>query len=128
MDRNELERVLKAEKYTYKIITVDDLRIKKDRTMLYGYTCDRSTFHVYLKDMKIHTVIYNTDYSEDEPKPINMREINVKCNEDFIPDKRLYPAACDCEFSMLLGRVTGRSMPFTSYEERPEAQYYGFIL
>lgn len=128
MNRNELERVLRAERYTYKILTVDDLRIKKDRTLLYGYTCDRSTFHVYLKDMKIHAVIYNTDYSEDEPKPINMREINVKCNEDFIPDKRLYPAACDCEFSMLLGRVTGRSMPFTTYEERPEMQYYGFIL
>lgn len=128
MNRDELERVLKAEKYTYGVITVDDLRIKKDRTLLYGYTCARSTFHVYLKDMKIHTVIYNVDYTEDEPKPFNMREIEISDNEDFIPNKRLYPAACDYEFSMLLGRVTGKSLPFTTYEERPEQQYYGFIL
>lgn len=128
MNREELGKVVNAEKYSYKVLTVDDLRRKNDRTLLYGYTCTRNTFHVYLKDGKIYTVIYNVDYSEDESKVIGMREIKVGCNEDFIPDKRLYPAACDYEFSLLLGRVTGRSLPFTSYEDRQEKQYYGFIL
>lgn len=32
-----------------KLITSDNLYNERDRTLLYGYTCDRKTFHVYLK-------------------------------------------------------------------------------
>ena len=85
-----------------KVITASDLINKKDRTLLYGYTCTRETFHVYLKNMKIHVVIYQNYYVCEIVKLKNMREIIVKSNIDYIPDKRLYPEACDFEFCKLL--------------------------
>lgn len=38
-----------------KLITGDDLVNERDRTLLYGYTCDRKTFHVYLKYSQLPT-------------------------------------------------------------------------
>lgn len=73
-----------------------------DRTLLYGYTCDRKTFHVYLKDKEIHTVFYDISYEEKDPNPIKMAEVHVMSNRDYIPDKRLYPEACDYQFCKLL--------------------------
>lgn len=101
-----------------------------NRTLLYGYTCERETFHVYLKDQKIYTVVYNTDYSIVEPKPKNMRQIEVKSNSDFVPDKRLYPERCDYHFCLAL-KERGVDLPFTHWSEEvaPNKRgYYGFIL
>lgn len=55
------KRKMNKEEYGYIIdlqlkgvspVDVYDLDNKNDRTLLYGYTCDRDTFHVYIKDMK----------------------------------------------------------------------------
>ena len=35
------------------VLSAEDLKDKSDRTLLYGYTCDRDTWHVYLEDGKI---------------------------------------------------------------------------
>jgi len=45
----------------------------------------------------------------------------------LIPDKRLYPAACDLEFCRVLVDE-GEDLPFTTFEEREQVQYHGKIL
>lgn len=106
------------------LITVDMLNNKEDRTLLYGYTCERKTFHVYLKDQQIHTIVYSGGYENNQPNYI--REINVEYNCDYIPDKRIYPERCDFEFCMLL-TMKGKKLLFLAYEEVEKQQYYGLI-
>lgn len=48
-------------------IQAEDLFDISDRTLLYGYTCNIDTFHVYVKDKQIHTVLYRVDYQNDMP-------------------------------------------------------------
>lgn len=63
-----------------------------DRTLVYGYTVERYTFHVYLLGGMIHryvtdgpvTVSYSCD-TEIEPGAV-------------IPNKRAYPERCDYSF------------------------------
>ena len=129
MTKTELELIENIDKTKDKPICADDLKpFLKDRTLLYGYTCDRRTFHVYIKGMKIYTVIYDNDYSGDKIKPKNIKEISVKSNYDYIPDKRLYPETCDYQFCKLLKNYD-INLPFTGFnEERPVQDFYGFTL
>jgi hypothetical protein len=101
---------------------------------LYGYTCERKTFHVYVKNEQIYTVVYDTEYSRAVPKPVNMRQIEIKSNHDYVPDKRLYPERCDYNFCLLL-KEKGVNLPFTHWSEPveialddPRYPYYGFTL
>ncbi len=112
-----------------RIICAKDLRpFLRDRTLLYGYTCKGKTFHVYLKNEKIHAVTYFVDYTDRVPTPKDMSVIAIEKNEDYIPDKRLYPEACDYHFCELL-KKKGIALPFTGYnEERPKDDFYGFTL
>ena len=127
MTLKELEFLKNINKIN-ELITAKDLLNTKDRTLLYGYMCTRETFHVYLKNNEIHTVIYSRDYSENSIKPKNMREISIKSNANYIPDKRLYPETCDYEFCVLL-KERDIYLPFTTYDEkRPLCNYYGFTL
>lgn len=127
MTLKELEFLENVDKID-ELINEKDLLNTKGRTLLYGYTCTRETFHVYLKNNEIHTVIYNTDYSGDYTKPKDMQELTIKSNYDYVPDKRLYPETCDYEFCKLL-KERNVGLPFTGYnEERPFRIYYGFTL
>jgi len=96
-----------------------DLIDKSDRTLLYGYTCDRSTFHVYIKDGEIKIVVYKTVG--------DLREIIPTCNSDYLPDKRVYPAKSDYEFCRRL-MLSGCRPCFTYWEEDIPEQYYGLTL
>lgn len=98
----------------YPKITADNLTNKKNRTLLYGFTCDRDTWHVYLFDMNIYVCKYA--YGEN---PI---DIGYICDE-FVPDKRLYPARCDFEFCSLL-KSRGIYLPFTTYGEKETVAYH----
>ena len=120
-------KILENEKES--VLCADDLKPHlKYRTLLYGYTCENETFHVYLKDGKIHAVAYFNDYSDDTVKPKNMREIKIENNRDFIPDKRLYPEACDYHFCKLL-KLRDIHLPFTTWnEKRAKKDFYGFVL
>lgn len=118
-------KIVKGLKQERKMVTVEDLNDKSDRTLLYGYTCMRRTWHVYLKDKEIHIVKYRHDYERDIP--MDLVEIEPKCNEDYIPDKRLYPSACDFEFCMML-KAQNCDLPFTSENDRPKAMYYGYTV
>ena len=85
------------------IIQAEDLSpYVYDKTLIYGYTCERLTFHVYIKNRKIYTVVYNTDYSTGRAKPIDMRLITVTSNKDYVPDKRIYPERCEYHFCKML--------------------------
>lgn len=127
MTLKEIEFLEKVDQID-ELINEKDLLNTKGRTLLYGYTCARETFHVYLKNNKIYTVMYNNDYSGDYTKPKNMRELAIKSNYDYVPDKRLYPETCDYEFCKLL-KKRGINLPFTTFnEERILQDYYGFTL
>ena len=129
MTKEDFERFNNIEKIKEKIIEAEDLKpFLKDRTLLYGYTNERKTFHVYMKNVKIHTVIYDTDFNNGIQKPINMMEVEIKSNHDYVPNKRLYPECCDYHFCKLLKNI-GIELPFTTYqEERPIKDFYGFTI
>lgn len=112
------------------LISVENLCNIKDRTLLYGYNYYRTIFHVYLKNRIIHTVLYKTIYSDLylTIKPINMIEISVMSNYDYVPNKRLYPEACDYEFCKLL-KERNIILPFTIFDnKRDMTDFYGFTL
>lgn len=94
---------------------------KAARTLLYGYTCDRSTWHVYLDEYGVmHKVVY------DSNKLLKLHCAGEIQDAELMPDKRLYPEACDAEACALLIRA-GRSLPFTTYTDtkRPANPYIG---
>jgi hypothetical protein len=81
-----------------------------DRTLLYGYDCDRRSWHVYQKDGHIHRAIYITSNRLPEVHDQNC-ELDA---ETLVPNKRLYPEACDFEFCLKL-KALGIPLPFTTY-------------
>jgi hypothetical protein len=100
-------------------VSVGELSDKSDRTLLYGYTCSRDTWHVYLQYGQICVYIY--DFHDRQINFFFGVQLNVG---DLIPDKRLYPAACDFEFCKIL-QSKGVSLPFTTYEKREPRQFHG---
>jgi len=131
MRKEWFEKLSEIDKANETIIGIQELRpYIYNRTLLYGYTCERETFHVYLKDQKTYTVVYKTDYSRGAPMPKNMRQIEVNSNRDFVPDKRLYPERCDYHFCRAL-KERGIDLPFTHWSEEIEPNekgYCGFTL
>ena len=103
MNQHELENLTNRKS---RVITANDLVDKSDRTLLYGYTCSRDTFHVYLKNGEIETVLYGYNQS-----PVAYK---VNSNHDYVPDKRVYPEDCDIEFAKLL-HDCGVEIVFTRY-------------
>ena len=105
------------------IISVGDLTDKRDRTLLWGYTLDRNSFHVYLEGEKIHLYVYS--YGEKE---ILKSESGFEMEaEKLIPSKRVYPEASDYEFCKKLLDM-GINIPFTTFsEDGEEQQFYGAI-
>ena len=123
-----LEELKVIENTNNELVTDSDLYNLNDRTLLYGYTCDRETLHVYLKDGGIHTVIYKLRGFNDGVADYDIREVNVKSNEDYVQSKRLYPNACDFEFCKLL-KARGIYPSFTTFEDEwAKKDFYGTIL
>ncbi|MBI6883213.1 hypothetical protein [Pseudomonas putida] len=93
----------------------------QDRTLLWGYTLDRSSFHVYIKDGVLHRVVYghpNTLISH-----ISGEELAC---ESMAPDKRAYPAACDEQFSRLM-HEKGQHVRYTTFTEREDIPFHGLV-
>ena len=123
----------------YTHIEVSDLINRSDRTLIYGYTCDRETFHVYLKEEMFHKIIYNHSYKlvsdegEINPRVIQLEVIETEsfysaAPNKFIPNKRVYPERCDYELCNLL-KNKGVVIPFTSWSDNFESkQYYGLLI
>lgn len=118
MNKNDFLALGDIEELVHKL-TIDDLEDKSDRTLLYGYTCDRYTWHVYVENQEIITLFYG--FGE-------MKEVYVSEDRYYVPDKRLYPECCDFEFCALL-KERGVHLPFTTFnEDREYSQYYGKLI
>jgi hypothetical protein len=91
---------------------------QRDRTLLWGYTLERDSWHVYLKGGLIHLHHYSSAGT------ISHRSGHTMVAADLRPDKRAYPEACDFGFCMLMCKL-GVDIPFTTIQEREPAQFYG---
>lgn len=78
-----------------KTVCVIDL-IGPDRTLLYGYTVDRDTWHVYLQDGLIHLLVYTGNTM------LSHRSAGTWDAEDLVPNKRVYPESTDEAFAWTL--------------------------
>lgn len=107
-----------------RLVKVSELKDKSDRTLLYGYTLERNTVHVYLLDGFINVFRYN---NKDELYFDVGKELEL--NSYLIPNKRLYPECCDKEFcELIFSKGTEPSMNFTYFNEKREAKvFYGDI-
>ena len=118
MDRQEFLKI-NEDRIRPFVLHVRMLKDQSDRTLLYGYNCDRSTWHVYM----LKGTIYLHHYTPDS----QLRKESCAAWEasELIPDKRLYPEACDAEMCKLLAGF-GVHLPFTTFNEaRPKSQFYG---
>lgn len=91
------------------------------RTLLYGYTCERATWHVYLDAQGVlHKVVYVGN------KLLLTHASGIIPDLGLIPDKRLYPEDCDEEACALLIKA-GCNLPFTTFTEkdRPPGPFIG---
>lgn len=102
---------------------VDLLQDKTDRTLIWGYTPEKDSFHVYLQEGTIVRLVYG--YRDTEP--------SVEAGTDFfpqtlVPAKRVYPEASDAEFCGLLQQV-GAEFTFATFDPKREPkQFHGKTL
>lgn len=108
------------------LFTTDSLSNHTPRTLLYGYTCDRNTWHVYLdEDGFINKLVYNSSgarLNHDRETAISFAEL--------IPNKRAYPNLTDLEFAKVCF-LHGFSIPFTTHAKQKSinnANFFGLRL
>lgn len=102
-------------------IEASELTDQTDRTLIYGYTVERLSFHLYLENGAFHRVIYDGD------KVFLAGETGVESLSltQCVPDKRVYPERCDFEFCRIL-KSRDVSIPFTTFDPNVEARaFYG---
>lgn len=91
------------------LLSVDDLTDKSDRTLIYGYDTERLTHHTYIKQGEIVSVTYSPSTA------VVSKE--VRSNDDYSPNKRIYPKQSDYEFCKLL-KERGVHVSFATYDEK----------
>lgn len=79
------------------VISILDLPAGYEGTLLYGYNCDRTTFHVYAKDEEIHAVTYDSDKSVIKHEHRGGLEV-----DQCYPNKRVYRQETQYFFAKLL--------------------------
>lgn len=85
----------------------------RDGTLLYGFNSEFDRFHVYLKDNKLHRLIY----SATEDKIIDYICGDELKAEDLCPDKHTCPEATSYEFMVALLKV-GQKPSLTRFDNR----------
>lgn len=127
MTPQEYETISKHRDAYPAMISIKDAQFfipTKEGTLLWGYTCERYSFHVYIKDGLLHRLIYSTS----ESKVIDHISGESLKAEDLHPDKRIYPEATSFDFIIALYKA-GQDPSITRYDhERPERQWHGKIL
>jgi hypothetical protein len=97
----------------------------KRGTLLYGYTCDRDIFHVYLDAGYIHRLIYREE-----------RNTLIEVEYDWftawdahrlVPDKRAYPESTDLLMATLL-RDAGVDVAYLPFDEKRYARSEGELF
>lgn len=91
-----------------------------ETTLLYGYTIDRNTFHIYLKNGLIHKIIYNDviDYMQRHRSDVRF------IADQLVPSKRVYPGRTLFTFAKMLIDITGEQIPFTVWEHNLDEKDY----
>jgi hypothetical protein len=97
---------------------------EETRTLLFGYDCDRRTYHVFQHDYELHLVIYTP--GEAGPNIIEHKHDLTLAVNDIIPNKRIYPALSDFGFCQALMNM-GVSIPFTSFDPERTLESRGGI-
>lgn len=109
------------------LISVHQLKNLSDRTLLFGCTQNKDSWHVYLQDKLIHIFLYEMYHLTDHPATIRFKKNQIFDSRELVPDKRLYPECCDYEFCVLL-KEQGIYLPFITWiKNRKLAQFYGEI-
>jgi len=127
---------LKAAPRIPPVICAAQLTNNTPRTLVYGVTIERQTFHVYLgHDGVIHVLVYRELHNDGEtPRFLVLSHSGpegqeTKSNHGYLPSKRAYPESCDLEFCKLM-RETDAKISFTSFtegaDERRKAVHSGF--
>jgi hypothetical protein len=111
-----------AETDTTPSFSVDELKDKSNRTLMYGYTFERNTVHVYLMDGLLHYYVYDSG----EAQLNYFQTLSLKDVSSIVPNKRLYPETCDFEFCQLL-RSKGAVMSFTTWTPREPQTFHGLV-
>lgn len=119
MNEQQYEALKQISAVADPLITLNDLKNITPRTLLYGYTSERDTWHVYISEEgEIKTVCY----SGAEGEIVN---VDVTSNSQYIPSKRLYAECCDFEFCSLL-KQRSYYLSFTNENFGREVKtYYG---
>lgn len=95
---------------------------QKDRTLLWGYTTDRDSFHVYMKGGVVYRIIYSAQSQPYVERALEDPDL-------FVPNHRVYPDASDFEFCRLLLDLGVNHIPFLRYNSgREPTQYHGKIV
>lgn len=120
MNRDQYDALRALQGAIEDTINVKDLRDKTPRTLLYGYTLERATHHVYIcpnKPPELGGAIVVHVYRDgSEYKPLNYSRGESLPTHRMIPDKRLYPERCDYEFCLML-KQRGLYLPFTAWDD-----------
>ncbi|KVP75225.1 hypothetical protein WJ96_05570 [Burkholderia ubonensis] len=121
MNKTEFEVLTQEIRHEAQVARASDLADPTPRTLAFGYTCERQTFHIYLDVDGIHKVVYNFEGRLLAHKHESDGLLLTEC----VPDKRLYPETCDFDFCGLLKR-RGVNLPFTNWNaEREPKAYHG---
>ncbi len=89
----------------------------ENRTLLYGYTTERDSFHVYLKGGLIHKAIYRSVKAAGVHDVLSHESKTTWEASELVPNKRVYPESTDADFYALL-KLRDVYVSFTVYEEK----------
>lgn len=115
MNRQQFEDLKNLPPGGVRHFSVDNLEDKSDRALLYGYTCDRDTWHVYLYQGEINLFVYAGSGKHTHEVKAHVKGVRME-SESLIPDKRLYPQCCDYETCRFLDQQ-GIYLPFTTFDD-----------
>lgn len=133
MNRSQLESLERKQEPKANTITskeVMDLLLvdeNQSTTLLYGYTMERDTFHIYLKDGLLHKTIYGhhdvppgffTKYTQEHTSSDEMDASSL------VPSKRAYPCRTLASFASLIEDRTRKGIIcFTSFALKYEDNF-----
>lgn len=110
-------------KYPFYVSQLSDHH--EDRTLLFGYDCDRNTWHVYCQNGIVKLHVY------DFEKQTIRFEDTFSSWDELIPNKRLYPESCDSEFcgGLVFHKVHMPFLPFSEdrYERVKDLKFHGEV-
>jgi hypothetical protein len=100
------------------IIEISDFEDQTERTLLYGYTLERETVHVYMKNGLIHKVVYTPSRMVDATV-VSIESKKEWYAQDLVPSEKAYPESTDSEFaSLMLELRLDRAISFASYSKK----------